>query len=139
MELSDKDRRTIVLMELEKAHKTFDDMEFCAKEQKWEAAANRLYYALFHAVSALLISGGLNVKSHRGILSLFGQHYVRTGLFASEDGSLLSDLVIMRDNADYNLFFEATQEKIFPYIEPTKSLIKKIEMYIKSASGSRKV
>lgn len=130
MNLSDSERATIVSLELDKAHKTFADMEFCAKEQKWEAAANRLYYALFHAVSALLINGGQNVKSHRGIMSLFGQQYVRTGLFSREDGSLLSDLVIMRDNADYNLFFEASEEKIVPYIEPTRQLIGKIETYI---------
>ena len=130
MSLSDNERQTIVRMEMEKARKTFADMEFCAHEQKWEAAANRIYYALFHAVSALLIKGGLNVKSHRVILSLFGQHYVRTGIFTREDGSLLSDLVIMRDNADYNLFFEANEEKISPYIEPTCLLIEKIEKYI---------
>lgn len=127
MGLSEQDRQIIVNMELEKAQRTFSDMEFCAKEQKWEAAANRLYYALFHAVSALLISGGHNVKSHRGTLSLFGQHYVRTGLFTREDGSLLSDLVIMRDNADYNVSFEATEDKIAPYIEPTRQLIDKIK------------
>ena len=69
MSLSDQERQTIVSMELEKAQRTFSDMEFCANEQKWEAAANRLYYALFHAVSALLISGGHNIKSHRGTLS----------------------------------------------------------------------
>lgn len=130
MNLSDNERSTIVRMELDKAYKTFADMEFCAKEQKWEAATNRLYYALFHAVSALLISGGQNVKSHRGIMSLFGQQYVRTGLFSREDGSLLSDLVIMRDNADYNLFFEASEEKIAPYIEPTRQLIEKIKTHI---------
>lgn len=130
MSLSDQERRTIVGMEMEKARRTFSDMEFCANEQKWEAAANRLYYALFHAVSALLISDGHNVKSHRGTLSLFGQHYVRTGSFSRQDGSLLSDLVIMRDNADYNVSFEATEEKIAPYIEPTRNLIDKIESFI---------
>ena len=130
MSLSDNERKTIVRMEMEKARKTFADMEFCAHVQKWEAAANRIYYALFHAISALLINGGLNVKSHRGILSLFGQHFVRTGIFTREDGSLLSDLVIMRDNADYNLFFEANEEKIAPYIEPTRQFIEKIEKYI---------
>lgn len=130
MNLSDNERATIVRMELDKANKTFADMDFCAKEKKWEAAANRLYYALFHAVSALLINGGQNVKSHRGIMTLFGQHYVRTGLFSREDGSLLSDLVIMRDNADYNIFFEANEEKIAPYIEPTRQLIEKIKTYI---------
>ena len=130
MSLSDQERQTIVSMEIEKAKRTFADMEFCANDHKWEAAANRLYYALFHAVSALLVSGGHNVKSHRGTLSQFGQHYVRTGIFSREDGSLLSDLVIMRENADYNLFFEATAEKIAPYIEPARQLIDKIEKYI---------
>lgn len=130
MSLNDNERKDIVRMELDKALKTYDDALFCANEQKWEASANRLYYALFHAVSALLINGGLNVKSHRGILSLFGQNYVRTGIFSREDGSLLSDLVIMRDNADYNCFFEANKEKIAPYIEPTHQLIEKIKQYI---------
>lgn len=130
MSLSDQERQTIVNMEMKKANRTFSDMELCANEQRWEAASNRLYYALFHAVSALLINDGHNVKSHRGTLSMFGQHYVRTGCFSREDGALLSDLVIMRDNADYNLFFEASEEKIAPYIEPTRKLIEKIEAYI---------
>lgn len=130
MSLSDNERQTIVRMEMEKAHRTFSDMEFCAHELKWEAAANRLYYAIFHAVSALLINDGQNVKSHRGILSLFGQFYVRTGIFSREDGSLLSELVIMRDNADYNLFYEANEEKVFPYIEPARRFVEKIEKYI---------
>ncbi len=130
MSLSDNERQTIVRMEIEKAHKTFEDMEFCAHKQRWEAAANRLYYAIFHAVSALLIKDGHTVKSHRGILSQFGQHYVRTGVFSRNEGSLLSDLVIMRDNADYNLFYEADEEKISPYVEPTRHFIIMIEEYI---------
>lgn len=130
MSLSDNERNTIVRLEMEKAWKTFADAEFCANEKKWETAANRLYYALFHAVSALLISEGMNVKSHRGILALFGQHYVRTGIFSREDGSLLSDLVIMRDNADYNCFFETSEEKFIPYIEPARLFIKRIEQHV---------
>lgn len=130
MTLSDSERLIVVNLEMEKAKRTFDDMSFCMQEGKWEVASNRLYYALFHALSALLISDGYNVKSHRGTLALFGEHYVRTGIFERKDGSLLSDLVIMRDNADYNCFFEANEEKLLPYIEPTQQLISKIGNYI---------
>ena len=137
MNLSTEERTILVNMELEKAQKTFNDMEFCVKEARWETAANRLYYALFHAVSALLINDGHNVKSHNGILALFGQHYVRTGIFDRKDGTLLSDLVIMRDNADYNCFFEADQEKINPLIEPTRTLIEKISQYISQKKDSK--
>lgn len=130
MSLSENERSIIVRRELEKSESTFEDVLFCANEGKWETAANRLYYSLFHAMSALLVSDGHQVKSHRGIMAMFGEHYVRTELFSKKDGSLLSDLVIMRDNADYNCFFEANEEKLKPYIEPTRMLIDKIKTYI---------
>lgn len=130
MSLSENERNIIVCRELEKSERTFEDVLFCANEGKWETAANRLYYSVFHAMSALLVSDGHQVKSHRGIMALFGEHYVRTDVFSKKDGSLLSDLVIMRDNADYNCFFEANEEKLKPYIEPTRMLIDKIKAYI---------
>lgn len=64
---------------------------------------------------------------------MFGEHYVRTGIFERKDGSLLSDLVIMRDNADYNCFFEADREKLSPFIEPTRLLIEKIKQRVKQS------
>lgn len=130
MSLSENERNIIVCRELEKSERTFEDVLFCANEGKWETAANRLYYSVFHAMSALLVSDGHQVKSHRGIIAMFGEHYVRTEIFSKKDGSLLSDLVIMRDNADYNCFFEANEEKLKPYIEPTRMLIDKIKAYI---------
>lgn len=134
MSLSESERKIIVNRELEKSDRTFADVLFCANEGKWEAAANRLYYALFHAMSALLISDGFPVKTHRGIMAMFGEHYVRTEIFSKQDGALLSELVIMRDNADYNCFYETNEEKLKPYIDPTKSLIDKIAAYISSKS-----
>lgn len=130
MSLSESERSIIVSRELEKAQKTYNDVLYCVDKEMWETAANRLYYALFHAMSALLINDGYQVKSHRGILAMFGEHYIKTDIFAKKDGSLLSDLVIMRDNADYNCFFEADEEKLSPYIEPTRLLIEKIKHYI---------
>jgi uncharacterized protein (UPF0332 family) len=130
MSLSESERSIIVSRELEKAQNTYNDVLCCVDKGMWETAANRLYYALFHAMSALLINDGYQVKSHRGVLAMFGEHYVKTDIFAKKDGSLLSDLVIMRDNADYNCFFEANEEKLSPYIEPTRQLIEKIKQYI---------
>ena len=40
------------------------------------------------------------------------------------------ELVIMRDNADYNCFFEADEEKLKPFLEPTRLLIEKIKQYV---------
>ena len=130
MSLTENERQIIVGMELEKAQKTYEDFEIMQREERWSSAANRLYYALFHAISALLIHDGHNVKSHRGVQALFGLHYVRTGIFTSDDGRVLTDLMIMRDNADYNCFYEAAKQNVMPNIEPTRLLIEKIRHYI---------
>jgi len=130
MSLTENERQIIVSLELEKAQKTYEEFEIMRREERWGAAANRLYYALFHAISALLIHDGHNVKSHRGVQVLFGLHYVRTNIFSSEDGRVLTDLMIMRDNADYNCFYEAAQQNVVPNIEPVRLLIEKIKQRV---------
>lgn len=58
MSLNDEERKTVVELELEKADQTFEEIEILANAGRWSGAANRLYYAVFHAVNALLISDG---------------------------------------------------------------------------------
>ena len=67
----------------------------------WDVVANRLYYAVFHAVSALLIKGGYKVGTHKGAMLMFGQNYVKTGIFTAEDSKLYSNLQMMREGFLY--------------------------------------
>ena len=97
MSLNEEERRIIVNLELEKATNTMTQIPELQKLGYWDNIANRLYYAVFHAISALLIHAGFTVKSHRGVMALFGEHFVRTSIFTKADGTLFSDLVIMRD------------------------------------------
>ena len=96
----------------------------------WEMAANRLYYALFHAVSALLISEHHEVGTHRGSVGKFSLFYVKTGLFTADEGRLYSQLQSLREDGDYNCSFEVTQEDVDIKLGPTKQLIEKIRNYI---------
>ncbi|NJN28258.1 MAG: HEPN domain-containing protein [Cyclobacteriaceae bacterium] len=48
-------RRELVKYRLDRATDTFDDSLILRKRQKWNSAVNRLYYAAFYAVSALLL------------------------------------------------------------------------------------
>lgn len=67
MSLSDEERRTMVEHELNKAHKTMEQVYVLANNEFWDGAANRLYYAAFHAVCALLIYDGISVHTHHGV------------------------------------------------------------------------
>jgi len=132
MSLNDEERRTVVRLQLEKAHKTFNQIALLREAGYWDNVANRLYYALFHAVSALLINDGYNVGSHRGAVGAFGQNYVITGIFTIEEGKLYSRLQDLREKSDYNCKFDAQEKDVVPLIEATKALIEKIDHYISS-------
>ncbi len=130
MSLSDEERRIIVGLEYEKACKTIDKAIEYQTLGHWDTVANRLYYSLFHAVNALLINDGHSVNTHRGVISVFGNDYIRTGIFPSKAGRLYSDLQTLRNNSDYNCSFDTTEDEIKPLIEPTKQLIEEIGKYL---------
>ena len=132
MSLNDDERRIIVNLELEKATNTMEQIPELQRLGYWDNIANRLYYAVFHAVNALLIHDGHPVNTHKGIIALFGNYYIRTGLFPSEDGRLYSDLQTIRNNSDYNCSYDATQKEIEPMIDPARNLIKRISSYLKA-------
>ena len=130
MSLKEEDRKIMVSLELEKADSTFAEHEGLTENGYWNTLANRLYYALFHAVSALLISDGREVGSHKGAAIRFHQYYVRQGIFTDDEGSFYSQMETLREKADYNCFFKVTEADITARIEPTRKLIEKTKAYI---------
>ena len=79
MSLNIEERNVIVRKELERAHETFEEIEVMCQAGKWNGAANRIYYAVLHAVNALLINDGFQAVRHHGSHALFSQHYIKTG------------------------------------------------------------
>ena len=130
MSLSDEERRIMVELEIERAEKIVQQFAVLQEQKFWDTLVNRMYYAIFHAVSALLIHNAIQVHTHRGALIAFNKEFVRTGVFSAEEGHLFSQLEGLRERGDYNCFIDATEEEIVPMIEPLKALIEKIKQVI---------
>ena len=130
MSLKEEDRRIMVELELERTEKTLREMELQFQNELWAMVANRLYYAWFHAVSALLISDRHEVGTHRGAVNRFHMFYVKEGIFTNEEGQLYSRLQTLRENGEYNCTIEIIQKEAIEKIEPTRHLIEKIKKYI---------
>ena len=64
-------------------------------------ACSRAYYAVFHAAQALLFSVGIESRSHRGVVGLVGEHFVKPGVLGSDVGRLLARMQRDREDADY--------------------------------------
>ena len=130
MSLKEADRLVMVTLHLEKVDKTLHELEVQVRNELWPLVANRLYYALFHAVSALLISEGHEVGTHRGAVGKFSLYYVKAGTFTGAEGHLYARLQQLRESGDYNCSIDVEKGDVEPFIEPAQQLIGKIRQYI---------
>lgn len=122
--LTDKDRREIVLYRIEKAETTYHEAQETIKLGFIGSAANRLYYAAYYAVSALLIANGITTKTHNGVRQMLGLHFINTKLLDKKFGLIFNRLASLRMTGDYedrkNLDLESD---VKPLVEPAGELI----------------
>lgn len=73
---------------------------------------NRLYYAMFYAVLALLQKKEMGTSKHSGAIALFDREYVKTGLFTKEMSKALHRAFELRQKGDYMEEAEVAAEDI---------------------------
>ena len=126
MSLSAEERRTLVEKELERARETFEEIEVLRQAGKWNGAANRVYYSVFHAVNALLINDGIQTVRHKSSHALFSQNYIKTGKLPLEFGKLYNNLQTLREKSDYNCFYDVDEQDINEGTELARRFIEEI-------------
>jgi uncharacterized protein (UPF0332 family) len=130
MKLSEKEREAVVKYRLEKANKTLAEAVSNIENCCWHTAANRLYYACFYATCALLIKNGHVTRTHNGVFSLFGEHFITTGLINNEHNKFYRRILELRQTGDYDDFIEFSENEVSPLVEPTRLFIDTIENLI---------
>jgi len=74
-------------------------------------AVNRIYYACFYTVSAVLMAENLRFKKHSGVRASFHQHLVKSGKVSQDLGKFYDELFEARQRGDYfeMVFFDNGQ------------------------------
>ena len=93
--------KELIRYKLDRARETLDEAGVMLDSGHIHGAANRVYYACFYAVTALLLTRNLSSSRHRGVISLFNQHFVKTGLVPVDMGKFYSRVFDNRLDSDY--------------------------------------
>lgn len=117
------DKNSYIKYRVAKPEEAFEVAELLVENQKWNAAINRLYYAVYYAVSALLAKAEIETKTHAGVKTQFLLHFVKTGKIEVYLGKMYADLFDWRQKGDYGDFFDFEEEDVVPLVEPTRALI----------------
>ncbi len=115
---------TLISLQVEKAKRFLTQADEMVELKHWDLAANRYYYACFHAVQALFIAKGVNAHTHAGINTQFSLHFVKTGIVDISYGSFLARMFQLRQKADYNCAYEISENDILEIIGLSHDFIK---------------
>ena len=92
------------------------------------SVVNRLYYACFYAVSALVYTEGARPKKHSGLLSAFGRDWIKAGRFPAQTGKFFRYLFNMRLKSDYG-------DEDPPTKEATRQLMAEAQLFLDEILG----
>ena len=111
---------------LQRAKETIEEVEILIQNKFWNTAINRMYYACFYAVGALLFKHGIETSSHSGSRQKFGQLFVQSGKMNKDLAKHYTELFEKRQKGDYNDFFDFDEETVWRLVEPSKLFIERI-------------
>jgi uncharacterized protein (UPF0332 family) len=99
--MNQEERRELVKYRIIKARDTFNEVNLHIENKLWNTAVNRLYYACFYAVIAVLVD--------------------------KESGKFYNDIFDLRQTGDYDDYIDFRKEDVLDLIGPANELISKIE------------
>lgn len=129
--IDDELRVNIVNYRLTSARNALGEVLSLSKGQYFNAAISRMYYACFHAASALLIHFGIEARTHTGVRQMLGREFVLTGILSRDLNKFYTDLFSKRQNSDYEDFINYTAEEIDELYPLATAFIDTIEETIK--------
>lgn len=122
----------LVTYRLERARESLEDARILADAKRWNPAVNRLYYACFYAVSALLAQEGLSSSRHAGVRALFNRDFVNTGKVAKDEARIYNDLFERRQEGDYVDFVRFDQSQVLAWMPCAERFVGRIAELVRT-------
>ncbi|MFR3330331.1 MAG: HEPN domain-containing protein [Odoribacter splanchnicus] len=116
-QLDENSIQALVGYRLQRAKETLREADILSGQECFNAAINRLYYACFYAISALLVKNKITAHTHQGVKQMFRLHFVATGKVSNEYVRFYSQLFNDRVSGDYDDFL-FLYEKMLQAIRP---------------------
>ena len=128
----DESRKTLCKYRIEKAYECLKSAEALKEIEDYTTVANRSYYAMFHAMRAVMALDGEDRKKHSGVVAYFQEHYIKTGVLDKEFSYAVKNAFLIRQESDYEDFFVVSKAEAVEQLENAKKLVSAVEKYISS-------
>jgi len=101
-------------------------------EKDYPSANNRAYYAIFHAMRAVLATYELDFRRHSAVISNFMRLYLKTNKTNRNYGELITNASIIRNKSDYSDFYVCSKEDTIALVNGAEDFINDIQKYLEN-------
>jgi uncharacterized protein (UPF0332 family) len=96
----------------------------------YDSCASRCYYAMFAVAQAALLTKSLRSSSHKGVISLFGEHFVKTGILEGRMGRTLNYAYDARIVGDYGVSCSVARDEAEDLLDAARDFVQKVKDYL---------
>lgn len=129
--MNEENKRENIREEIERAEEAIRAANLLFENGFIKDAVSKLYYSFLYSIRALLLTKGLEPKSHEGALRLFALHFVKPGSFEAKDSHIFSKLMKYREEADYNPSYTFIRDDFIEFKREAETVIYKITTHLK--------
>ncbi len=115
---------------IQKAQRYLKSAELLLKDGDFDSSLSRAYYAMFYAAEAALLTKGLSSSSHKGVISAFGENFVKTDIFPREMGRELNRAFEKRQIGDYEYTFVISHDEAEQMLQNGKEFVNTIARWL---------
>jgi uncharacterized protein (UPF0332 family) len=116
---------------MKKAKRSIKAAKGLIEDEDYDFASSRLYYALFYAMEAVLLTGNISSSKHSGVIGQFNQFYIKEEIFPKNFSKIISRLFRERQEGDYGFYVDISEEEILKDVKSAELFLKKINKYLK--------
>ena len=125
-----EERNSLSQVRYDHALECLDAAKSLLENGNYKSAANRSYYAIFHAMRAVLALNEIDMRHHSGIISEFRKLYIKTGVFETRLSQIISVLFDTRTESDYDDFFVISKAEVVEQTENAAYFLQVIKAYL---------
>ena len=130
--MNEENKKANIREEIDRANDAIRAADLLFENGFVRDGVSKLYYSLLYHIRALLLTEGLEPKSHEGALRLFGLRFVKPGVFEAKDSHLFSKLMKFREEADYNPSYSFSPEDFIEFKSEVEGMIQKITNHLEN-------
>lgn len=133
---TDEKKRALSGYRIQQATESLDEARYLFNGGKsLRSVANRIYYAMFYAVLALLIYEPYTSSKHSGVLAYFNKRFVKSGIFSEAMGRSMNKAFELRQRGDYREYFELMRDQVEPLLDEGMQFLASVRVYLEENVG----